>query len=139
METKKSKVTNVQEKTSSYNGNNGVVFYHKITFENGDTGQYGSKSETCEKFTVGQEADYTIEKKENGQYVNYVIKPIQGAVNSFNGGSAKVNKDSGIITYLSCLSSACLFYQRNLQATEKDVLEFTETAWKKAMEKKTNS
>ncbi|MFN7911023.1 MAG: hypothetical protein ACK5QC_04310 [Bacteroidota bacterium] len=108
METKKSKVKSVQQNAKNYAGKFGTVFIHKVTFENGDSGEFHSKSETCEKFKEGQEYDYTIEKKENvhnGQtYTNYYIKPVE----SNNGSGFKAaQKDEGVITALSCISSAC--------------------------------
>lgn len=75
METKKAKVSKILHNTRSYNTQNGMLYVHEVTFENGDRGGYSSKSETCTKFTEGQEANYTIETKVNGQYTNVVVKP----------------------------------------------------------------
>tara|TARA_Y100000114_G_scaffold138614_1_gene141767 strand:- start:1253 stop:1687 length:435 start_codon:yes stop_codon:yes gene_type:complete len=77
---KTSKVTNVQAdgtwKSKQYN----TTFYKfEVSFENGDTGEYSSKSPEQNKFVVGQEAEYTLE---NGQYGNK-IKP----VSTFEQGS----------------------------------------------------
>lgn len=72
---KKSRVSRILHNTRSYNTQNGQLYVHEITFENGDKGGYSSKSETCTKFTEGQEASYTIETKQNGQYTNVIIKP----------------------------------------------------------------
>lgn len=77
METKKSKVTKVQANTRSYQSQHGTMYVHRITFENGDEGDYSSKQNVCSKFTVGQVADYTIEIRMNGAYENVIIKPVQ--------------------------------------------------------------
>ena len=106
METKKSVVTAIAENVKQWAGQNGTVYYHTITFANGDTGQYGSKSDKCEKFTVGQETDYTKEVKVNGQYTNVVIKPIME--NGQGGGFKAQPKDSSIIAAQSCLHYACI-------------------------------
>lgn len=49
----------------------------EITFDNNDKGDYLSKKNPQESFKEGQEIEYTIIKKENGQYVNYQIRPVQ--------------------------------------------------------------
>lgn len=53
--------------------------YHifEITFDNGDKGDYLAKTNPQNTFKEGAEAEYIIEKKENGQYVNYSIKAVQ--------------------------------------------------------------
>ena len=121
MENKKSKVTAVQENVRQYAGQNGTIYYHTIKFENGDSGQYGSKSQTCEKFITGQEAEYTIEAKVNGQYTNYTIKPV--ATSSFFGGGAKSAKDDSLIVAQTCLKAAVDFNSNNPAATPQGVTE----------------
>lgn len=92
MEIKKSKVKSVQG-TGTWQGNYGLMYLWEIEMENGDTGQYMSKSEQQNKFTVGVEAEY---EWKDGQYPK--IKPYstfnQGAPKSFNnaGGSDKVQE-----------------------------------------------
>lgn len=53
--------------------------YHvfEVTFDNGDKGNYLSKSKEQSTFKEGVEVDYTIEEKVNGNYKNYTIKPVQ--------------------------------------------------------------
>lgn len=53
--------------------------YHvfEITFDNGDKGNYISKSKEQTTFKEGVEVEYTIEVKENGNYKNYTIKPVK--------------------------------------------------------------
>jgi hypothetical protein len=75
METKKSIVRTAIFKKSG-NGQYGEWHSFEITFDNGDKGDYMSKTNPQEKFKEGVEVEYTIEKKENGNYTNYVVKPI---------------------------------------------------------------
>lgn len=88
METKKSKVVAATFKNQG-TGQYGPYFIHTIVFENGDVGDYLSKKNPQDYFKVGQEADYTKETKQNGQYQNISIKPVQQQQggNRFNGGS----------------------------------------------------
>lgn len=81
METKKSICRSaIFKKTGS--GTYGEYHVYEVTFDNGDKGNYLAKKNPQDAFKEGQEAEYTIEKKENGQYVNYTIKPMQ----AMNGG-----------------------------------------------------
>lgn len=112
----------------------GITYKHLIEFDNGDKGHYNSKKETQDKFIVGQEAIYTIETKtsgERGQYMNTFIKP----ENTLN--KPKDNKDQGIITALSCISSAVKFHENDAHATHENVLESAERFFNYAMSKST--
>jgi hypothetical protein len=120
METKKSVVTEIIEKSGSYNGSNGMIYYHTITFANGDKGQYGSKTETCEKFKKGLEFEYTIETKVNGTYTNYVIKPVQSQ--GGGGGFKGQPKDDSLIAAQSCLGYACTLNTQSSKATDTDYI-----------------
>jgi len=110
METKTAKITSVQENQGNWNYNGTTHFKHFIKFEGSDTvWTYDSKSDKCEKFKVGETATFEIKTQQNGQYTNYKIKP----VSQQNGQFAKGNKDQGVITALSCLSSACNLHQQS--------------------------
>lgn len=76
MEQKKSIVRSAIFK-KAHSGNNGLFYIFEITFDNGDSGVYFSKTETQDTFKEGIETDYTIEKKVNGNYTNYSIKPLK--------------------------------------------------------------
>jgi len=54
---KKSKVTNVQS-NGTWSGQFGTMYKFEVEFENGDIGEYSSKSQEQTKFVVGQETDY---------------------------------------------------------------------------------
>lgn len=72
---KKSKVTSAIYKKSG-SGTNGEYHIFEIEFENGDKGSFFAKTKDC-PIKEGQETDYTIEEKTNGQYTNKVIKLAQ--------------------------------------------------------------
>lgn len=132
METKK--ITSVQENQRQWDYHGTKYFDHWIKFEGSEqVWVYSSKSDKCEKFKSGEEATFETKVQQRGQYTDYKIKPVQQN-GAFKKGEAK---DSGIITYLSCFSSACNFYSSRLQSNSADVLNFTEEAFKKAMEKST--
>jgi len=78
MEQKKSIVKSVIFK-KAHSGNNGLFYIFDLTFDNGDKGQYFSSKEQQDAFKEGQETEYTIEEKINGQYKNYSIKPLKQA------------------------------------------------------------
>jgi len=69
MEVKKSVVKQVTP-DGSWDGKFGLMYKFEITMENGDMGQYMSKSKDQNKFTVGAEVDYEYH---DGDYVK--IKP----------------------------------------------------------------
>jgi len=78
MEQKKSVVKSVIFK-KAHSGNNGLFYIFDLMFENGDKGQYISNKEQQDSFKEGQETEYTIDEKVNGQYKNYSIKPVRQA------------------------------------------------------------
>jgi hypothetical protein len=69
----------------SFDGKYGETFVHEVTFDNGDKGEYLSKSNPQTSFVVGKEVEYTIEEKVNGNYKNNSIKPAK-AMNGFVPG-----------------------------------------------------
>lgn len=78
MEQKKSIVRSAIFKKAN-SGTSGLYYIFEITFDNGDTGVYFSKTEQQDTFKEGVESEYTIEQKVNGQYTNYSIKPLKAA------------------------------------------------------------
>lgn len=66
---------------SEWAGPNGVIYYHNITFDNGDTGTIGTKEKMPDKLSPGSELTYTIEVNERGNKIKAVApKP------KFGGG-----------------------------------------------------
>jgi hypothetical protein len=84
MESKKSTVKSTVFK-KSFDGKFGETFVHEITFDNGDKGEFLSKSNPQTSFVIGKEAEYTIEERVNGNYRNHSIKPVK-AMNGFVPG-----------------------------------------------------
>ena len=70
METKKSIVKSITP-NGTWEGSYGLMYKFEIEFENGDVGEYLSKSENQDKFVVGQDTDYQFK---GGQYPR--VKPI---------------------------------------------------------------
>lgn len=68
-------------------GKFGKWYLYEIKLEGDDkTYQYMAKSNPQNKFVVGQEVEVEIETKQNGQYTNYNIKPVQQG-GGFGGGA----------------------------------------------------
>ena len=63
---KTSKVVSIQA-NGSWSGTFGEMFKYNLSFENGDTGEYSSKSAQQTKFIIGQLATYIVDVK-NPQY-----------------------------------------------------------------------
>ena len=87
---KTSKVVSVQA-NGSWTGNYGEMFKFELAFENGDTGEYSSKSADQQKFIQGNEATYTIDTS-NPKYPK--IKPVFVQISGgFKGGYNKENPE----------------------------------------------
>jgi hypothetical protein len=82
---KTSKVTQVSG-VGSWNGQYGLMYKFEVSFENGDMGQYLSKSIDQTKFKQGIEATYTIEGKEFNGNTFYTVKPVMAQQQAFQGG-----------------------------------------------------
>lgn len=136
METKTEKIVSVQENQRQYAGKVGTVFIHLIRFENDKDNkiwEYHSKKEICTEFKEGVSLTFDTDIQVNGNFTNYKIRPKQET----NGNYTKKGetKDTGVITYLSCFSSACNFFASKLQASDTDVFTMAEDAFKKAVVK----
>lgn len=84
MENKNAKVTAVTLKKKG-EGQYGEYFIFTIVFDNGDTGDYLANSNPQSYFKVGQNADYSKEVIQNGQYTNVKIKPVRQGNGNFKG------------------------------------------------------
>jgi hypothetical protein len=85
---KTSKVTQVAG-VGSWNGQYGLMYKFEVSFENGDMGQYMSKSIDQNKFKQGVDATYTIEGKEFNGNTFYTVKPVMAQQQAFQGGGGK--------------------------------------------------
>ena len=72
---KRSAVTNVTA-NGSFDGQYGTLYKFEITFANGDSGEYASKSNPQTKFSVGVETDYTITDRTFKDRIYYKIAPV---------------------------------------------------------------
>jgi hypothetical protein len=105
---KTSKVTNVAG-IGTWNGQYGVMYKFEVSFENGDSGQYMSKSQEQTKFKVGQDATYTIEGKDFNGQTYYTVKPVMQQQSFGGGGKPSYQKDPETekrITRMSVLKCA---------------------------------
>jgi hypothetical protein len=87
-QTKRSAVTNVTA-NGSFDGQYGTLYKFEITFANGDSGEYASKSADQAKFKVGVETDYTITSKEFKDRIYYKISPVMAQPGAQGGFTPK--------------------------------------------------
>ena len=100
---KNSVVKNVQG-NGTWEGKFGLMYKYDVEMENGDSGEYSSKSESQNKFVVGQQVDYEYIE---GKYPK--IKP----VNNFQQRPNYSNSNSDVqnnIRYAQSLNIANLQY-----------------------------
>jgi hypothetical protein len=102
---KRSAVTNVTA-NGTYNGQYGTLYKFEITFANGDSGEYASKSADQTKFKVGVETDYTITSKEFKDRIYYKIAPVMAQPGASFTPKAKDPETDKRITRMSVLKVA---------------------------------
>jgi len=93
---KKSKVTEVQS-NGTWEGSYGLMYKYEIVFDNGDCGEYSSKSEDQTKFVIGQEVEYTYT---GGKFPK--IKPVYTAPALAGPGQSRED----LIIRQSCIKAA---------------------------------
>ena len=96
---KKSKVTQVTS-NGSWEGKYGTMFKFEVSFENGDTGEYSSKSKDQTKFVEGELANYEFVPHEKWPKVKPITEGFTPNVNYNNS-----NKDE-LICRQNALTSA---------------------------------
>ena len=74
---KKSKVTSVQS-SGTWEGSYGIMYKYEIVFDNGDCGEYSSKSVEQIKFVIGQEVEYTYTGGKFPKVKPVYIAPAEG-------------------------------------------------------------
>ena len=75
-QTKRSAVTNVTA-NGTFDGQYGTLYKFEVTFANGDSGEYASKSKDQTKFQVGVETDYILTERKWNDRIFYKISPAQ--------------------------------------------------------------
>lgn len=81
-----------------FQGPGGMIYYYRIKFENGDEGEYGSKSNSQTTFVIGETYDYEKYNKvwtDSKNILGVVIKPKK---NDFIG-KAKIGKAKEYMSY----------------------------------------
>ena len=74
-QTKRSAVTNVTA-NGSFNGQYGTLYKFEVTFANGDSGEYNSKTQDQTKFVIGKEVDYTITGRDFNNRMYFKVQPV---------------------------------------------------------------
>ena len=99
---KTGKVTAVQA-NGSWDGAYGTMYKFEVTFDNGDTGEYNSKSKEQEKFVIGKEVTYTFS---GGKFPK--IKPVYAPQAPTGGFTPRAEdpKRQELIIKQSCLKAA---------------------------------
>jgi hypothetical protein len=81
-QTKRSAVTNVTA-NGTFNGQHGTLYKFEVSFANGDSGEYASKSQDQQKFKVGVETDYILTERRWQDKIFYKIAPAQVQTGGF--------------------------------------------------------
>jgi len=126
METKKSKVIGVQA-NGTWESKYGTFYKFEVDFENGDGGEYSSKSQTQNKFVMGQEAYYTIEGEGKFKKVKPAQAPDAPQQGSYKGGYQKSPETEARIARMNALTNAVNYVLAKGQ-TELGELEIMQTA-----------
>lgn len=115
----KTSIVNHVEFKKEFDGKYGTSYVFYIEMQNGDKGEYTSKSRDQKKFIVGQEAKYETETISNEYGTFQKIKPIQE--NSFGGGVRGRSPEERLeIIRQSCLERAILWVTAKNKAAETD-------------------
>ena len=109
---KRSKVTNVQA-SGTWDGKFGMMYKFEVEFENGDAGEYSSKSKDQTKFLTGVETDYEYI---DGKFPK--VKPVwvqsQQQINTgSNNQSIKPDNVQDMIVKQSSLKAAVEFCNKD--------------------------
>ena len=129
---KKSKVTNVQS-NGTWEGKFGLMYKFEVEMENGDTGEYSSKSKDQDKFVTGQEVEYEFV---GGQFPK--VKPVYQKPQSFSGGFKDDPNRQRLIVKQSSLKSAVDFCDSSKCGVE-DVIKIAQRFTDWVMEDKKNN
>ena len=104
-QTKRSAVTNVTA-NGTFNGQHGTLYKFEVSFANGDSGEYASKSQDQQKFKVGVETDYVLTERKWNDRIFYKIAPAPQAPGGGFVAKAKDPETDKRITRMSVLKVA---------------------------------
>ena len=93
---KTSKVISAQA-NGTWEGKYGVMYKHEIAFENGDSGEYSSKSADQNKFVVGKETEY--------EFIDGKFPKVKPVSNFQQGGFSAAPKSDKVQEYIVKQSS----------------------------------
>ncbi len=111
---KKSKVKSVQA-NGTWEGKFGMMYKNEVEMENGDIGEYSSKSQDQDKFIEGQETEYEFI---GGQFPK--VKPVYNKPEFVSNGATKVNPDvQKLIVRQSSLKAAVDYCGDNSESPEE--------------------
>ena len=131
---KTSKITKVTP-NGSFDSAYGTLYKFEVHFENGEYGDANCKEQDQKTWVVGEEAHYTLTPNANPKF-NGKLKKEQPQQSS--SGSSYQSKDSGVITMLSCISSACTAVAQSSKATDTAYIQtMAENFFNLAMSKST--
>lgn len=140
METRKSRVAKVIHNLKQFESKFGTMYVHEVAFDNGDKGEYNSKTDTCQKFVEGQEADYTIETTRTGNYTNTKIKHLSPETSGNSGGGFSGGKksfagnESFALSYAKDL--ACAHIEKGKEMKAEQVIQVAEAFYQWLQSKK---
>ena len=115
-----SKVKSVQA-NGTWEGKFGMMYKFEVAFDNGDCGEYSSKSQDQNKFVADQETDYEFI---DGKFPK--VKPVYQQPQSFGGGSNGVYKKDDTVQKLIVKQSslkAAVDYCSGGNCSTSDVLK----------------
>lgn len=128
---KNSKVKTV-DFIKSFEYNNETYYSHRYTMEDGT--EINANHKKMNPIAVGSEVEYEVKGNDKFGNPKGTVKELKQ--NNFKGGYKSEPKDQGIITYLSCLSSACVRFQQST-ASDETILAFALKGFNEAMKHST--
>lgn len=136
---KNSKITKVTP-SGSFDSSYGTMFKFEVHFENGEYGDANCKEQNQKVWVVGENVWYTLTPNTNTKYNGKLKKEKapegQPISNTQSVQSNYKPKEEGIITMLSCISSACNAVAQSSKAADKlFILDMAESFYKASMSK----
>tara|TARA_R100001530_G_scaffold25879_1_gene20837 strand:+ start:908 stop:1384 length:477 start_codon:yes stop_codon:yes gene_type:complete len=121
IEVKKSIVKSIGTDKEPFESQHGILYKYDLVFENGDFGEYASKSNAQDKFVIGQEVEYEVHI--NPSYPKFPkIKPLYKQPQSFGGGFKENPERQQKIDRWAGLGRA-IDYLHGTQPTEEQLYE----------------
>lgn len=116
--THKKTVAQVEHSKNKYQGRDGNIYVHKVTFTDGTYGENHTKSEQCKDFVANQEVEFICEVKVNGNYTNYKIKFEKDKKGNFGGGGSgrtfTPNNDGKYMAAAKCIELSILAVEKGV-------------------------